>query len=1166
MTIYEALKDRVLLLDGAFGTLMQRFGFSEEDFRGETFHNHPFNLKGCYDVLCITRPYAVRQIHDAYLAAGADIIETNSFNANSLSLTEYGLQDKVYDIARAAASVARAAADAASTPDKPRFVAGSMGPTKFTASISSDVDSPAARDVTFDTLEEAYHTQASGLIDGGADILLIETVFDTLNAKAALHAIERLRKECGKEIPVMVSVTISDASARTLSGQTIDAFYTSIAHSELLSVGMNCSLGAHQMYPFVKRLAECAPVRISVHPNAGLPNLLGEYDQSAEQFASEMEQYLKNGLVNIVGGCCGTTPDFIKALAEITPKFAPREIPEKQHITTLSGLESLKVVAESNFVNIGERTNVAGSAKFARLIRENNFEEALSVARAQVDSGAQAVDVCMDDGLIDGVYAMTQFLNMMASDPEIARVPVMIDSSDWKVLEAGLKCTQGKSIVNSISLKEGEKVFLERAAAIHSYGAAAVVMLFDEKGQATTYERKIEVAGRCYKLLTDNGFPPEDIIFDPNILAVATGMSEHDGYAKAYIDAAAWIKANCPYAKISGGVSNLSFSFRGNNTVREAMHSVFLYHAGKAGMDMGIVNPQMLKIYTDIDPVLLEKVEDVILCRKPDAATSLIEYAEVLKNQGAAVNETAAVEWLSWPVADRIKYAMVKGIADNIEADSIEAYHLEGSAIKVIDNILMPAMETVGQLFSEGKMFLPQVVKTARVMKKAVAAVTPFLETSSQEGKFGAKILIATVKGDVHDIGKNIVGVVLACNGYDVIDLGVMVEPELIVKKALEINPDIIGLSGLITPSLNEMAKVCEALEDAGVNIPVIVGGATTSDVHTALKIAPSYSGAVIRGANASDSARIVASIISPARDKYISEIRATQESLRVNYLSMKDSRTLIPYREALSVAKKKDVREAVAPHSPIIKSYKNYPLEDVINYIDWDMFYAAWQVQKADAQKESLHKDAVAMLAKLKQYTNLQAVVGVYHAYGRGDDIVLDLGNGDSTSLAMLRNQTAGAANVSLADFVSEAGEDVTLFALTSGVGTDNFIAECRQKGDEYEAIMAKLLADRLAEAFAGALFPSPKGGCRAAFGYPTCPDHSLKKDVFRLLDAEEVTDMHLTENYMIVPGESICGIIISQGEFFNVGKVSDDQLSDYAARRKMNIEEIKRLIPKNL
>ena len=871
--IRHELEHRILLLDGGFGTMIQQYGLDEADYRGKEFAASEKLLRGCNDLLNLTRPETIREIHEKYLQAGSDVITSNTFNANSISLADYGLAAEAYRINRVGAAIAREAADAftARTPQKPRFVGGSMGPTSHTLSMSADVDTPGARAFTFEQLSRAYYDQARGLMDGGADLLMLETVFDALNAKAAIFAIESLFAERGMRLPVIVSGTLT-SSGRTLAGQTIEAFYTSVAHAEPLAVSLNCSFGAKALLPYLERLAAVSEFRVAVYPNAGLPNVMGGYDETPAMFAADVEEYMRRGLVNLVGGCCGTTPLHIFELAKIVNNYTPRPLPQRRHVTCLSGLEQLRIVPEANFVNVGERTNVAGSAKFARLIREKNYEEALSVARAQVEAGANIVDVCMDDGLIDGPEAMRDFLNLMGSEPEISAVPVMIDSSKWEVLDTVLRVVQGKSVVNSISLKEGEQEFLHRARRIRRYGAAAVVMLFDEQGQADTYARKIEVAQRAYKLLTDDGFPAEDIIFDPNILAVATCIEAHDAYARDFIEAVRWIKRNLPHAKISGGVSNLSFAFRGNNAVREAMHSVFLYHAIQAGMDMAIVNPQMLQIYSDIEPGLLERVEDVILCRRADAAERLTEYAsQFTKTAATQTQHTDA--WRSEPLGKRIEYAMLKGVADYIEQDALEGYRTLGSPLAVIDRLLMPAMEVVGNLFGQGKMFLPQVVKTARTMKSAVAILQPVIESEKEEGATAAgKVLLATVKGDVHDIGKNIVSVVMACNGYDIVDLGVMVPAETIVQHAIEEKVDMIGLSGLITPSLDEMVHVAIELEKAGLDIPLLIGGATTSPLHTALKIAPVYHAPVIHLKDASQNATVAAKLMNPETKEELEE------------------------------------------------------------------------------------------------------------------------------------------------------------------------------------------------------------------------------------------------------------------------------------------------------
>ena len=1199
----DALQERILLLDGGFGTMVQRYGLSEADYRGERFRELPGQLRGCNDLLNLTRPDIIREIHTRYLQAGADLITTNSFNANAISLTDYGISDLAREIARAAASIARAAADEYTqrNPSKPRFVAGSMGPTNRTASMSADVSDPAAREVTFSQLAEAYGEQARGLVEGGADVLLIETVFDTLNAKAALYAVDRLGEELGRQLPVMVSGTLADASGRTLSGQTVEAFCVSVSHARLLSVGLNCAYGARQMLPYLERLAAVAEVRVSAHPNAGLPNVMGGYDETPEMFAADVEEYLRRGLLNIVGGCCGTTPEHIFELSKIVGRYAPRPLPAPRHETVLSGMEPLRIVPEANFINVGERTNVAGSARFARLIREHNYEEALSVARAQVEAGAQIVDVCMDDGLIDGVEAMRTFLNLMASEPEIARVPTMIDSSKWEVLRTGLEVTQGKSVVNSISLKEGEESFLRRAREIHRYGAAVVVMLFDERGQADTYERKIEVAARAYRLLTEAGFPPEDIIFDPNILAVATGIAEHDRYALDFIEAVRWIKAHLPYAKVSGGVSNLSFAFRGNNAVREAMHSVFLYHAIRAGMDMGIVNPQMLRLYDEIEPELLERVEDVILCRRPDASERLSEYAQQVHQTAGQGQQAPDDAWRAEPLAERIAHALRKGITEHIEEDALEGLRTLGSPMAVIDTLLMPAMEQVGTLFGAGKMFLPQVVKSARVMKRAVAVLTPYIERSGEQSSAKAgRVLIATVKGDVHDIGKNIVSVVMACNGYEIRDLGVMVEPSRIVDEAQAWPADCICLSGLITPSLDEMAHVCEELERRGLRIPVIIGGATTSELHTAVKIAPLYSGVVAHSLNASRNSLILSRLLGPDREAYAGEVKRRQEQLRAEYRRTEAARRLLPYAEVKRRALEEEPHRPVEPLYPGRMVFPDFDVADAAPYIDWNFFFPAWGLAgrypaildhpEKGAEARKLFDDAQALLHHIAEehLLTLQAVVGIFPAHREGDDIVATDAKGRNYRFAMLRNQTRGEQNRSLADFIAPEGDWLGCFAVTAGIGLKELTEKFRAAGDDYSAIMAKLLADRLTEAFAevvhlfvrrrmwgyeGGEQPSPEEviaghyrGRRMAFGYPASPDHSLKREVFDLLAVERTTGMRLTENWMIDPGEALCGLLFADAEYFSVGHIDQEQLRDYAARRGLDEETLRRLLPNNL
>ena len=1155
--LHTLLEQRLVLLDGATGTLVQTLGLCESDYRGREFLTWGCPLKGCMDLLCLTAPRTVAGIHRAYLEAGADIITTNSFSANAISLQEYGLQDYAYRIARAAAEIARGEADAFSAP---RFVAGSMGPTSKTASMSASVGDSAARDVTFSQLESAYYDQARGLADGGVDAFLLETIFDTLNAKAAISAIGRLRRETGREIPLMLSVTVSEKGGRTLSGQSIEAFWCSVAHARPLSVGINCSFGARQMLPHLERLSKVADTFVSVHPNAGLPNISGGYDETAESFAAAMESIVSRGLANIIGGCCGTTPEFIAALTPLKEKYAPRPLPSPARETVVCGLETLRIVPEVNFINIGERTNVAGSAKFARMIREGDFAGAMAVARNQVEAGAQIIDVCMDASLLDSAAAMRTFLNMAAGEAEIARVPVMIDSSDFATIEAGLQCCQGKSIVNSISLKEGEEEFLRRAAIIRSYGAAAVVMLFDEKGQATSFPRKREVAERCYNLLVQNGFPAEDIIFDPNILSVATGIAEHDTYALAFLQATRWIKEHLPHAKVSGGVSNLSFAFRGNNAVREAMHSAFLYHARLAGMDMGIVNPQMLKVYSEIEPELLERVEDVILCRRADAAQRLADYASKVKEE-APQQAAHGIDWRSGGVQERIGHAMMRGIPDFIEADCLEALQTLGSPIAVIDKVMMPAMERVGALFGEGKMFLPQVVKTASVMKRGVAALEPYISAGSgaSAGRAAAKVVIATVKGDIHDIGKNIVSVVMACNGCEIIDLGVMVDPERIVEAVQRENAGFVCLSGLITPSLEQMINVCRALRDAGISIPVIVGGATTSPMHTAVKMAPEYGGLVVQSSDASRNAQIISALSGPAAKVFEAEERARQRQLRELYRAGSDRRRLLPYSERLAAA------VAVRPQSPSpapqqcgVRYFDHYSISLAAKNIDWECFYAEWGVKDIESRRQ-LRSDALQMLSRLENVLDLQGASGRFPVAVAGDDIFVQ-----GVRLPMLRCQTEGEENLSVADFAAAAGS-VELFAVSAGVGLQPFCEKLRGEGDLYGAFMAKVVADRLCEALACEIVPAAEGE-RHAFGYPSCPDHSLKEPVFGILDVPSRCSLRLTDSYMIDPAESLCGINIAGARYFAVGRISQEQLQDYAQRRGLSADTIRTLIPKNL
>ena len=1195
-TIYELADERVLLLDGALGTMIQRYGLGEADFRGTLFADHPCELKGCNDVLVLTRPDIIREIHTRYLEAGADIISTDSFNANALSLADYGLSEQAYEISRRAAATAREVADRFTAADssKPRFVAGSVGPTSKTSSIVSDIDRPDLRETTFDELAAAYTDQIAGLTDGGADLILIETVFDTLNAKAALYAAEEAARRTGRRLPVMLSGTPADSSGRMLSGQTVEAFYTSIAHYPLFSVGFNCAFGAEKLMPFLERLSAISDFRMSAHPNAGLPNLDGGYDETPAQFAATVKRYLDKGLVNIVGGCCGTTPEHIALLSQIVGGCQPRKGLPTRHITRLSGLEELRITPEINFVNIGERTNVAGSARFAKMIREGDFEGAVSVARAQVDAGAQIIDVCMDDGLIDGVSAMRRFLTMTGADPEISRVPVMIDSSSWEVLEAGLRVVQGKCIVNSLSLKDGEELFLERSRKVRRYGAAVVVMLFDEQGQADTFERKTEVAERAYRLLTADGFPPEDIVFDPNVLTVATGIEEHDRYALAFIEATRWIKQNLPFAKVSGGVSNLSFAFRGNNTVREAMHAVFLRHAIAAGMDMGIVNPQMVVPYELIDSELAERVEDLILCRRGDASQRLAELAQGVA--AAATDRTAPQnEWRDAPPAERLARAMQRGITEHVEEDIREAVSEVGTPAEVIYSVLMPAMEHIGVLFGEGKMFLPQVIKSASVMKRAIAVLTPMMQGAERTERAG-RVVLATVKGDVHDIGKNIVSVITGCNGFEVFDLGVSVDARHIIDEAQRVDADAICLSGLITPSLEEMRRVCIEAESRGVRIPIIVGGAATSELHTAVRIAPVYSGVVANARNASDNSRLLMQLTGDERDATARTIARRQQELREEFERGK-SLKLVPLDECRRSARR--IAASVKPRKQGITRYADVDISEVEPYIDWNFFFSSWEVKgripeifddpRKGEEARNIYDDAQRLLQRIRDghLLTLQAVVGLFAASGRGDDIIIVDECGREHVLPMLRNQTEGERHLSLSDFIPETGGYVGCFALTAGVGLDELCEHLRNDGSDYDAVTAKLLADRLTEALAewlhvrvrrelwgyetdtlskDEIIDEKYRGRRMAFGYPASPDHSLKRDVFDILDVERTTAMRLTDNFMIVPGEALCGVLFADADYFAVGRIDSEQLSDYAARRGTDAETVRKLLPYNI
>ncbi len=1218
--IRKLAEDRILILDGAMGTMIQRHHLSEADYRGPRFADYHRPLQGNNDLLSLTQPEIITAIHRAYLDAGADIISTNTFNGNGVSQADYGMEDLVYEMNVAAGRIARAAADefTVRTPHKPRFVAGSLGPTNKSASLSPDVNDPGARSITFDELKIVYKEQARGLLDGGVDILLVETIFDTLNGKAAIAGIEELFDERGAEVPLMISGSIVDASGRNLSGQTAEAFWFSVEHARPFSVGLNCSLGAKEMRPFLEAMTKVAETRVSCYPNAGLPNEFGGYDQTPEEIAAYLKDFAQNGFVNIVGGCCGTTPDHIRAIAEAVESLQPRVPPELEQRSTYSGLEPLVVTPTTNFINIGERTNVAGSSVFRRLVMEGNYEEGVRIARQQVESGAQMIDVNFDDGMLDGEAAMTRFLNLIAVEPDIARVPVVLDSSKWSVIEAGLKCVQGKAVVNSISMKEGEEVFKEHARAIRRYGAAAIVMAFDEQGQADTVERKVEIAIRAYKILTEEvGFSPDDIIFDPNVLAVATGMEEHNNYARAFIEATRIIKATLPGVRISGGVSNLSFSFRGNNLLREAMHSAFLYHAIKAGMDMAIVNAGQLPVYEDIPPDLLERIEDVLLNRRPDATERLVAYAETVKGKGKKKVEDLA--WREKPVNERLSYALVRGITDFIEQDTEEARLAAADPIHVIEGPLMDGMNVVGDLFGAGKMFLPQVVKSARVMKKAVAYLLPYIEEAKRQSGTNShsagKIVMATVKGDVHDIGKNIVGVVLACNNYEIIDLGVMVPAEKILQRAIDENADLIGLSGLITPSLDEMVHIAKEMTRLGFTKPLLIGGATTSRIHSAVKIDPVYAGPVVHVIDASRSVGVVEKLINPeSRDQYVADVKAEYAKLREYHAAGRANRSLLDLPTARSRRFHSDWNQVdiVRPAELGIRIYDTINLGTLAEKIDWGPFFHAWEMRGAypailsdpikGHEARKLFDDGQATLEQIIRHGQLtaRAAVGLFAANAVGDDVVLwtdDTRSTPLTTLHMLRQQTARGENrpcYSLADFIAPEESGVAdymgTFAVTAGIGIDALTAHYMADHDDYHAIMVKALADRLAEALAEHMHEEVRKhlwgyapdedltheqlvreqyrGIRPAPGYPACPDHSEKRTLFKLMNVEEAIDLHLTEACAMVPTAAVSGYYLAHPEasYFSVGKIGRDQLEDYAARKDISADEAERWLRPNL
>ncbi len=1212
------LDRRILVLDGAMGTMIQAQGLDEAAFRGERYADHSRELKGDNDLLSLTRPEVILGIHRAYLEAGADLVTTNTFNATAVSQADYGLAADVHEMNAAAARLARTAADefTARTPDRPRFVAGCLGPTSKTCSLSPDVNDPGYRAVTFEQMRAAYAEAAAGLLDGGVDVLMVETIFDTLNAKAAIYALRELLEERGLDLPIWISGTITDRSGRTLTGQTTEAFWISVRHARPLLVGLNCALGAEALRPHLQELSRVADTRVSIHPNAGLPNELGGYDDTPAAMARVLGDFAREGLVNVVGGCCGTTPEHIRAIAAAVAGLPPRPVPVLPPLLRLSGLEPLKVGPDSLFVNIGERTNVAGSRKFARLIREEDYETALQVGRQQVRNGAQIIDVNMDDAMLDSAAAMTAFLNMAAADPEISRVPVMIDSSKWEVLEAGLRCLQGKGIVNSISLKDGEAAFKEKAHRILRYGAAVIVMAFDEQGQADTYQRKVDICTRAYRILTaEVGFPPEDIIFDPNIFAIGTGLEEHAAYALAYIEATRTIKRTLPHCWISGGVSNLSFAFRGNDAVREAMHSAFLYHAIRAGMDLGIVNAGQLAVYEEIPTELLEVVEDVILNRRPDATARLTEFALQVKGRERRPEEELA--WRETPVAQRLSHALIHGLADYIEEDCSAALAEFREPLAVIEGPLMDGMNVVGDLFGAGKMFLPQVIRSARVMKKAVAFLEPELQRRRQGGAARSKgrILLATVKGDVHDIGKNIVGVVLGCNSYEIVDLGVMTPAEKILAAAREHGVDIVGLSGLITPSLEEMVHVASEMQRAGMTLPLLIGGATTSRAHTAVKIDPAYAGPVLHVQDASRAVGVVSQLLDAAAGP------ALARQVKQEYAAAREEREGRRRTEKLlGLAEARANRVPVVwadyspppPRRPGVQIFEDYPLAELVDSIDWTPFFQAWRLagrfpdilesDRFGEEPRRLYHDATALLERIMADKLLRArgAVGLFPANAVGDDIEVYTDEERREVRAVIhglrqqRRMSSGKPNACLSDFVAprETGlpDHVGAFVVAAGFGAAELARTFEAEHDDYSSIMVKALADRLAEAFAErlharvrrefwgyapdedldneALIAEKYVGIRPAPGYPACPDHTEKGLLFDLLDAEHRTGVRLTENYAMSPGASVSGWYFSHpaSHYFGLGKIGRDQVEDYALRKGMSLAEMERWLAPNL
>jgi len=1206
----KLIEERIVFFDGAMGTMIQRAGLTEADFRGDRFRDHPGSLQGNNDLLVLTRPDVIRGIHEEYLDAGADIIETNTFNANAFSQADYDLQEVVYDLNVAAARLAKEAT--ASRADKPCFVAGAIGPLNKTLSLSPDVDDPGFRALTFDQAREAYAEQVRGLIDGGSDLLLVETIFDTLNAKAALCAIDDVFAEKGVRLPIVISVTIVDKSGRTLSGQTVEAFYVSIEHARPLAVGINCSLGAQEMRPFLNELAGIADCHVHCYPNAGLPNAFGGYDQTPQEMAELLRGFAADGMINIIGGCCGTTPDHIRAIAEAVRDVPPRPKPEREaHYPRFSGLEPLVVRPETNFLMVGERTNVTGSAKFRQLITGGDYPEAVSVALQQVRNGANIIDINMDEGMLDSEQAMTRFLNLIGAEPEISRVPIMIDSSKWSVLEAGLKCVQGKSLVNSISLKEGEAEFLEKARRVRRYGAGAVVMAFDEEGQADTIERKVEICARAYRILVEEaGFAPTDIVFDPNVFAVATGIEEHNEYAIYFIEATRQIKERCPGALISGGVSNLSFSFRGNNRVREAMHSAFLYHAIAAGMDMGIVNAGQLEVYAEVPKELLEHVEDVLFNRRADATERLVTLAETVKGKGK--RQKHDLSWREAPVESRLSYALVNGVVDFVIEDTEEARLKYARPLDVIEGPLMNGMAVVGDLFGDGKMFLPQVVKSARVMKKSVAHLEPFMEDEKAEGSVQAKVLLATVKGDVHDIGKNIVGVVLGCNNYGVVDLGVMVPADKILDAAVAEGCDIVGLSGLITPSLDEMVYVASEMQRRGMNLPLLIGGATTSRAHTAVKIAPSYDHSTVHVLDASRVVNVVSDLLSPERRMVLDAKNRSEQEKSRKLFEHRQNRELI----SLGIARENGAQiewgseDVPTPAFQGRRVIDDVSLEEIARYIDWTFFFSAWELkgkfpkilehEHHGAAARELYDHGRALLDRIisEKLLTPRGVYGFWPANRDGDDIVVwgdEARSREKVRFHMLRQQATKPNEqpyFCLSDFVAPASsglrDHIGAFAVTTGLGVDELARHFEQDHDDYNAIMVKSLADRLAEAFAELMHERARRewgyepedglsneeliaekyhGIRPAFGYPACPDHTEKGTLWDLLGANEV-GISLTEHFAMNPASSVSGIYLGhpKSRYFAVGPIDRDQVEDYARRKKMTVADAERWLQPNL